>query len=320
VNELDFTLLAAVQNWGTAMRPVMSAFSSAGYGAIYIAVISFVYWCLSPRNALRLGVLLLLSSCVNTLVKVVVHDPRPYWVRPELFTGAVDAAAGNPSGHAQASTAFWGLLASFSRRPLWWALCIVMIAGTSVSRIYFGVHFPSQIVVGMAIGLALLFLFHHVEAPVTRRFLARSRAQQRMLLVAGWLGLMGLMFTVQALVAAGWSAPAEWSANAAAVHPAIAIDVLQVSTGVRDVSLLLGLLLGASAFANSPLRYPGLRTALLRFVPGYALFAVFWLGTGALARHLPMDAQLVTDAVRGLIGGLWISLLWPLVLRRFYRF
>lgn len=316
---LDYSLLAAVQAWGPAIKPVMVAFSGAGYGAIYMAVIAFVYWCVSPSHALRLSALLLLSSCINTLVKIVILEPRPYWLRPELYTGSIDTAAGMPSGHAQSAAAFWGLLASFTRRPLGWAVCLLMIAGICVSRIYFGVHFPSQIVAGLAVGLVLVAVFRRIEARVSSVFLSRSLAQQRLLLLAGWLSVMGLALALQSAMAAGWTMPAQWVATTSALHPGEKIAPLQITSLVRDISLLLGMLLGAGALRDFAVRYTGLRTALARFVPGFAVFAVFWLGTGALLKPAPEQVQLAADAVRGLLAGLWFTWWWPLLLQRLYR-
>lgn len=316
MTELDLSLLAAVQAWSPALKPVMAAFSTAGYGVIYMVVIAFAYWCVSPAHGLRLAALLLLSSCLNTLVKIVILEPRPYWMRPELYTGSIDTAAGMPSGHAQSAAAFWGLLATFSRRPGVWALCVLMIAGISVSRIYFGVHFPSQIVAGLALGLVLVAVFLRIEPPVRRAFLSRGAVQQRLLLVAGWLWMMGLALALQSAVAAGWTMPPAWAATTQALHPDVKIAPLQITSVARDVSLLLGMLLGAGALRGFAVRYTGLRAALARFVPGFAVFAVFWLGTGALLKPAPESVQLVADALRGLLAGLWFTWGWPYLCMR----
>lgn len=155
-----------------------------------------------------------------------------------------------------------GLLATFTRRPLGWVVCALMIAGIGVSRIYFGVHFPSQIAAGLAVGLALVVVFRRVEGPVRRAFLARSLMDQRLLLLAGWLSLVGLGFALQSAVAAGWTMPSEWAANAAALHPGVQIAPLQINSLVRDASLLLGFGLGALALRGFTVRYTALRAGL----------------------------------------------------------
>jgi hypothetical protein len=113
--------------------------------------------------------------------------------------------------------------------------------------------------------------------------------------------------------------PPEWAANVAALHPEVKIAPLQITSVVRDVSLLLGFGLGALALRGFTVRYAGLRAALLRFVPGFAVFAVFWLGTGALLKPAPESVQLAAEALRGLLAGLWFTLGWPWVLRRHFK-
>ena len=120
----------------------------------------------------------------------------------------------------------------------------------------------SQIAAGLAVGLALVVVFRRVEGPVRRAFLARSLMDQRLLLLAGWLSLVGLGFALQSAVAAGWTMPSEWAANAAALHPGVQIAPLQINSLVRDASLLLGFGLGALALRGFTVRYTALRAGL----------------------------------------------------------
>lgn len=95
-------------------------------------------------------------------------------------------------------------------------------------------------------------------------------------------------------------------------------DFVVFHTGFH-VGGLLGFGLGALALRGFTVRYAGLRAALLRFVPGFAVFAVFWLGTGALLKPAPESVQLAAEALRGLLAGLWFTLGWPWVLRRHFK-
>ena len=84
--------------------------------------------------------------------------------------GSGDGAAGMPSGHAQAATVFWGALATKVRHWWFWVLAIFMVVGTCVSRVYFAVHFPSQILVGIGIGLTVIATVARLEQPFLRRW------------------------------------------------------------------------------------------------------------------------------------------------------
>jgi membrane-associated phospholipid phosphatase len=66
---------------------------------------------------------------------------------------------GLPSGHAQFAVVFWGVIARRIGRPWFWTLCVVLMAAIGFSRIYLGVHFPSDVIAGWALGAAMLWGF-----------------------------------------------------------------------------------------------------------------------------------------------------------------
>ncbi len=87
-------------------------------------------------------------------LKVLVARPRPHlW--PELIPQYGFAF---PSGHALASTTFYPLLAwdvgrGWPRaRPLAWSLAIGLALFIGVGRLYLGVHWPSDVLAGWALG------------------------------------------------------------------------------------------------------------------------------------------------------------------------
>ena len=69
-----------------------------------------------------------------------------------------------PSGHAQASAVFFPLLAGIQRRWKLWVRLVVAIVFpllVGLSRIYLGVHYPTDVLVGWVLGfiVSLAFLF-----------------------------------------------------------------------------------------------------------------------------------------------------------------
>ncbi len=79
-------------------------------------------------------------------------------VRPEPFFGHLPHSYSFPSGHALASVCFWATLAAIissrtSRRLArlcLWTVAVLLIAMIGLSRIYLGVHYPSDVVAGYA--------------------------------------------------------------------------------------------------------------------------------------------------------------------------
>jgi hypothetical protein len=66
---------------------------------------------------------------------------------------------GLPSGHAQFVVVFWGVVAGWVRKPWFWFLSVALMAAIGFSRIYLGVHFPSDVIAGWALGAATLWVF-----------------------------------------------------------------------------------------------------------------------------------------------------------------
>ncbi len=122
------------------------------------AVVTVWLWL---RGARRLAVLLAVTCTAGTLVqqglKALVGKDRPQWREP------LDSAhyASFPSGHAMTAAVACGLLLWLLRRhgvegAAWVAavaLALVSVIGVGLTRIWLGVHWPSDVVGGWLLGL-----------------------------------------------------------------------------------------------------------------------------------------------------------------------
>ncbi|HSD67815.1 MAG TPA: phosphatase PAP2 family protein [Vicinamibacteria bacterium] len=122
-------------------------------------VIAAVAWHLARRERREALAWLAVGAAVALLpelVKAVVGRPRPTlwpWLLPT-------SGYAFPSGHAVAGAAFYPLLGWLALRGLdlgraGCALGLVVAAFVGVGRLYVGVHWPSDVVAGWAIGAAL---------------------------------------------------------------------------------------------------------------------------------------------------------------------
>ncbi|AHI56128.1 phosphatase PAP2 family protein [Listeria ivanovii] len=110
--------------------------------------------------AIWFGVTVLVGGAViPSIIKNIVQRPRP------TFKLIEQSGFSFPSGHATGSTVFYGMLAFFlilyvSKK--WLQIMIAILALSIVSfvmysRVYLGVHFPSDVVAGFLIGNAVVF-------------------------------------------------------------------------------------------------------------------------------------------------------------------
>jgi membrane-associated phospholipid phosphatase len=105
-------------------------------------------------------------------LKRAVGRPRPYVRRALAARSSHHPAPGDrftsfPSGHAAVSTAIatsWSL-----SHPRWYVIGpgAVWAAAVSLSRVHLGVHYPSDILVGTALGAGLAVLVHQLRGALT---------------------------------------------------------------------------------------------------------------------------------------------------------
>jgi len=122
-----------------------------------------VLWLLMRRErmpALWVAVTAAAGTALQQGVKAALDRPRPHWANP------VDSAhyAAFPSGHALTATVTFGLLLWMLKlhgAPAPWqrlatTVAAVSVLGVGLTRLYLGVHWPTDILGGWLLGAALV--------------------------------------------------------------------------------------------------------------------------------------------------------------------
>ncbi|NUR84937.1 MAG: phosphatase PAP2 family protein [Nonomuraea sp.] len=287
--------LQSLPGW---LTPVMEGVSAFGTDTFFLAVLPVIYWCVNPRLGLRLGLTVLVAGASNQVLKLAFHQPRPYWIDPGVRALAAEGSFGLPSGHAQISTAAWGLLAATVRRAwAWWgAAVIVLLIG--VSRVYLGVHFITDVVAGVALGLVVLLLAVRLE-PAAVAWWRRMPLWGQLVTSAALSGALIGVALLANLPYAGWTVPPAWS-GAREITPESLSTVAALAGG------LLGTLGGASILWR-----------LGWFVPSGPFWrrALCWVIGSAVTAGLWLALRGVPDYPRYALLALWVQLGAPLTFR-----
>ncbi|MBX9743734.1 MAG: phosphatase PAP2 family protein [Chlamydiales bacterium] len=123
-----------------------------------VIVISLIMYLWDRQKGIRLLYLLLLSMICNKLLKSLFHDPRPCQIDPSV--GLIcHSSYGLPSGAAQSATLYFGFICLECKRPLYRYLAFVFALLLCFSRIYLGVHYPTDILGGIIVGSILLLIY-----------------------------------------------------------------------------------------------------------------------------------------------------------------
>ena len=154
--QFDAFVRTAVHQFSTpAFTRVMQVFSFLGSVAA-VTTMSLVAVCVSlyfrhTRTAALLVVTMLGVAVLDVTLKHAFHRPRP-----APFFGAAPNSYSFPSGHALGSFCFYGMLAAIlaplargrvAKFGIWMA-AVVLIGMIGISRIYLGVHYPSDVFAG----------------------------------------------------------------------------------------------------------------------------------------------------------------------------
>jgi len=127
-----------------------------GEETILILMIAVLYFAYDKRLALRIGYITITSMCVNNTVKNLVKRPRPF------ASGGVTPARAHtatgysfPSGHTQTIATWSSAFAMYFKKAWVSVLAGVGIVAVAFSRLFLGVHYPSDVIVGAVLGVAI---------------------------------------------------------------------------------------------------------------------------------------------------------------------
>ncbi len=167
---------------------LFKGFTSLGGIAFLGLAMSSGYWLWRKKLFAELILLYCLSGMLNNHLKETWREPRPFQNPEADVTSLIHVSDGSwsfPSGHAQTAALLWGWLAVSLKIRWVYVASGIMIVLVAASRVYLGVHYPIDVIVGMGLGLAGLGLFRGAKA-LHARFLPSlpGRAQIVFLLVA----------------------------------------------------------------------------------------------------------------------------------------
>ena len=161
--EVIMSTIHAIQRLASpGLDRLMLAITGLGSAPVYIGLLIIAYLAVDAASVRRIAVLFLLSIYLNQQLKVLFSTPRPFQLDDGVARSpaamATAGGAGFPSGHAQLSTTFWGLVAFYTRRRSVTLLAVALVGLISFSRLYLGLHFPIDVVGGILIGLLFVAL------------------------------------------------------------------------------------------------------------------------------------------------------------------
>lgn len=308
----DFSL--EVTRWLQDNYPQLETFflyiTQGGRFEFYLVVITLSYWCIHKPLGRALGYVLTLSYVFNTMLKHLIRNPRPFWYDPSLAL-VTENGYGVPSGHAQSTTVFLGLLAIFIRRTWAWILATILIVLMAISRIYLGVHDLEDVVAGILLGILILLGYALWNRYLADRFNNRILGQR--LLIAVSVPIILIVIYAAGLLLLGQpDRPPEFDAF---------MEIAERQTW-QDSATIFGVFVGLSVgfvMESSRVRFQvdgSFSRRALRYMLGIGVTLALWQGLGLVFPEEPLALDVVLLFLRYMIVAVWISYYAPWVFVR----
>ena len=301
----------------------MRAASELGPSTTFGILLAGLYWCWDYSIMCRVWMVNISAMWLTSILKLACHTPRPYWIEPSVQGLTRASGFGMPSGHALVATAVWSYLARKLNRYRVTAICAGIVFLVGFSRLYLGVHTLAQVLVGIGLGLSLMFVFPHIDKSVSG-LAARWSLQRQLLVLSGGAVLACVVAVLVRSLMVDYEVPAAWTEMALSKRPQDGpINPSSIHSAVLSVSIGLGFLGGYLILVHLKLNHQAKswRGRFWRAFIGVGVAGPYLLVTRRYLRgesmpELSLPAAIAVDTVYGVTTGVLISLIVPLIFNR----
>lgn len=271
-----------------------------GEETAFLVAALIVFWCVDKRKGYYIMTVGFIGTMFNQFLKLLCRVPRPWVLDPEftIVEQAREAATGYsfPSGHSQTAVGTFGAIAATTRNKWARGVSIAIAVLVPFSRMYLGVHTPSDVLTGSIMALGFVML---LKPMVT------LEKEQGMKDIIGMMLVLSicLLFFVKR-------------------YPfGEAMDTHNLESGVKNACTMLGCLTGVAVVYTAEKKYVNFETKavwwaqILKTILGLA--AVLLVKEGLRA---PLEAVLnvyIARAVRYFLIVVVAGFLWPMTFKWF---
>ena len=192
IHQWGIEVIRTVQNFSTPfLNEIMKIFTDASTYGFVVFIIGLYLWCIDYKKGLHLAYAAAFTSGLNGGIKRILKIPRPFTHAPEIMLKSIGGFS-TPSGHSSISAFIYPAVLFYkpfreklskdaqSARPqkngtasgkLKIAAAIILPLLVGFSRVYLGVHYPTDVLLGWGLGafifLSMMFFLPAIEAKLS---------------------------------------------------------------------------------------------------------------------------------------------------------
>lgn len=153
--EFQAEIIRGIQSVATpALDIIFQIITMFGEQLFLIPIVAFIYWCFNKEMGYWLCWCVSVGNLAVNSAKGIFKVERPIGYEG-IRTLRESTATGYsfPSGHTQASANVFTAIARAVNRKRFWAIAVILPALVGLSRLYLGVHWPTDVIAGYAAGI-----------------------------------------------------------------------------------------------------------------------------------------------------------------------
>ena len=268
-----------------------------GEETISVVILCLIFWCINKKIAYVIGVAFFLSGLTVQGMKICFRTPRPWVIDPtfEPVPGAKEYATGYsfPSGHTQSAAAFYGALGS-QVKPMVFKIILFSIPFlVAFSRLYLGVHTLQDVLVSLVIS----FLFIWITGKIITNDVESKKKEFA-------ISLFLILYAVAVIIVA------------AILYSNGTIEDRYIADCLKAAGAGIGFAIGMfveRVYIKFSVKSKNIGIHIIKVVVGIA-------GVLALQEGLKLiiGTGFIVDMFRYFIMISWVTMLYPLIIKRFF--
>ncbi|NHJ04480.1 MAG: phosphatase PAP2 family protein [Candidatus Heimdallarchaeota archaeon] len=160
----DQAIIEAFQNAAPWLKWPFLIITYFGEALIYIILLAIAFWIYKKKDAFIAIYILLTASFLNFFLKIIIRKPRP----DHAIRLVEESNFSTPSGHAQTSATMYGWIMFYFKKIWLYIVIPILVILLCISRVFLGVHFIGDVIIGLLVGIAVLTAMYFGIPPLIR--------------------------------------------------------------------------------------------------------------------------------------------------------
>jgi len=159
-----FSFIKFIQSFASpVLDGILTVFNMLSQQYFLVGLVAFVYWIIDKKRGETLAASLIFSICLACGIKGIFKFPRPFKYKDKgirLLNHGTAPGFSFPSADSAAAASVASSFSTWTKKRLIWILLAGYTLLIGFCRMYFGLHFPTDVLTGFIVGAVVAFTMY----------------------------------------------------------------------------------------------------------------------------------------------------------------